>query len=355
MINKNIEFTFDDVLLLPRKSTLSENFKNNKFDLTTNISKNIKLNIPLSSAPMKNITETKMAVAIGKMGGIGFIHPYQNFDKQLEQIFETKLHHVKVGATIIDFDIRKISKYQKLLQSGADILLLDSAQAHSIEVFQFIKEFKKRYPKTIISAGVVVTKQAVLDLIHAGADNIRVGIGAGSHCTTRLMTAIGRPQLSAIKECADVAIKYNIPIISDGGIRNPADIVKALVFGADSVMIGGLFAGTDEASSKVKTVDKKKYKISAGSTTYNALKPNLPKNTNRLKMSNDVFEEGITSSVTYCGSLSNIIRKLLTGVTRAMWYQGVTNIEDLKKYAKVIFITPNSVKESYPVIYENEL
>lgn len=361
-VNLTNEFTFNDIFILPRKTHFPSDVRKIRIDIKSKITKNLTISMPIISAPMQSVTEAKMASTIGQMGGIGFIHPYQKNDKQVEQIFETKLHHVKVGATVVNFNKDNITHVENLLKAGADILLFDSANAHSVGLLKFITNVKKRFPKSRISAGVVVTKEAVEDLIKAGADNIRVGIGAGSHCTTRLATGIGRPQLSTLYECSRVAEKYQIPILSDGGIKYPGDIVKAIVFGADAVMIGGLFAGTIEAPGKIIKIDGRRYKYSAGSTTQKVLtygktlkvndKIKLRTDEDTFNFFNNVrtkyFEEGVEGVVEYKGSVKDIIKILVTGMIRSMWYQGVDNLSDLRKCAEVVKVTHNAFLEGLP-------
>jgi len=211
---------------------------------------------------------------------------------------------------------------------------------------------------------VVVTKDGTEALVKAGVDSIRIGIGPGSHCTTRLVTGVGRPQLSSIQECYKVAKKYKIPLIAESGIKHPGDIPKALVFGASAVMIGGLFAGTDECPGSTVRIQGKTYKYSWGMCTDNALRHNTPKllavsnllnRTRRLTkkeadVDNKLFEEGVEGLVPYKGGVGPVIKKLIEGTRRSMWYQGARNISNLRKKARVVLVSSNTATENIPRI-----
>lgn len=367
------ELTFNDVLLLPGYSKFNMVEDVTKTNLKTKISRNLEIDIPICSSPMTHVTEAEMAITIGKLGGIGFIHCFQSHESQLNQIKKVKQHHVKVAASVADFSKKGLDHIKNLLKLKTDLICIETAHAHNLQTINFIKEIKSKFPKAEICVSLVVTSEATKDLIKAGADSIRVGIGGGSHCTTRLVTGIGRPQLSAIADCYQIAKKFNIPIISDTGIEYPGDIAKAIAFGADAVMIGGLFTGTDESPGEIITKKGKEYKFSAGmcsnKTTYSSnLKldvfvnktKSIIKKIIKYKKNKDFIpnysqpfqfvHEGISSLIPYKGSVVPIINGLSGGLRRSMWYLGCSNIDDIKSKSKVVVVTPNSIKDNQPRI-----
>ena len=209
------ELTFDDVLILPGKSdfVIDDDYK--KTDLSAQVSKNLTIDIPITSSPMPGVTEVEMAIALGKMGGLGFLHPFQSHSQQLEQAKKIKKHKVKLAVAVSDITNKGFKQVGRLLKLGVDLICVETAQAHNKQTLAFIRKIKKTYPKSEVCAALIVTEDSVKDLIRAGADSIRVGIGGGSHCTTRLVTGVGRPQLTAIKKCSEISKKHKIPIISD--------------------------------------------------------------------------------------------------------------------------------------------
>lgn len=367
------ELTFSDVLLLPGYSKFNMIEDVTKTNLKTKISRNLEIDIPICSSPMTHVTEAEMAITIGKLGGIGFIHCFQSHESQLNQIKKVKQHHVKVAASVADFSKKGLDHIKNLLKLKTDLICIETAHAHNLQTINFIKEIKSKFPKAEICVSLVVTSEATKDLIKAGADSIRVGIGGGSHCTTRLVTGIGRPQLSAIADCYQIAKKFNIPIISDTGIEYPGDIAKAIAFGADAVMIGGLFTGTDESPGEIITKKGKEYKFSAGmcsnKTTYSSnLKldvlvnktKSIIKKIIKYKKNKDFIpnysqpfqfvHEGISALIPYKGSVVPIINGLSGGLRRSMWYLGCSNINDIKSKSKIVVVTPNSIKDNQPRI-----
>lgn len=359
--NHPSEFTFDDILLLPGKSNFSLDDEDRVVSLTSVITPRLSIDIPLVSSPMPGVTETEMAIEIGKAGGLGIIHPFQSFDSQLHQVKTVKSHKVKVGVSVSNFSSDGMTHVQNLMRFGTDLISIETPHAHNTHTLKFIRSLRRRFPNINISAALVVTPDATKDLILAGADNIRVGIGGGSHCTTRLVTGVGRPQLSAVFECYKIARKHNIPIMSDTGIKYAGDIVKAIALGADSVMIGGLFAGTTECPGPVIRKNWKLYKYSWGMCTRRALEhrglhnfmisnlKKLVKSTLRSKSGVTAdFEEGIEGYVPYRGPVSNIIRLLTAGIRRSLWYQGVDSLHNMRENARIVFVSKNTVQENLP-------
>lgn len=368
IISKLPEVTFDDVLLLPNYSTFLSAREEQIVNLKTRLTKKIFLDIPIVSAPMPGITESFMAIALARAGGIGFIHHFQPFERQLEEVQKVKKLGYKVAACVSDFSANGIAHVVKLLKIGTDLISVETGHAYNKHTIAFIRKLKKQFREIQISAALVVDAEATEALIKAGADNIRVGIGGGSHCTTRLVTGVGRPQLSAVADCYKVTRKYDIPLLSDTGIRYAGDIPKAIAFGADAVMIGGLFAGTDECPGNIITRQGKKFKYSWGMSTNMASEQGMLKLLSlkkriidSIKHLNDFlipmtnvkpknFEEGVGGLIPYKGSVTLIINELTRGLRRSIWYQGATTIEELRAKARVIFVSVNTMVENKPRI-----
>jgi IMP dehydrogenase len=466
-----IAYTFDDVLLVPAKS----NVLPREVDVSTKLTKNIKLNIPLVSAAMDTVTESEMAIAIAREGGIGIIHKNMSIEKQASEVDKVKrsesgmilnpitltpdrkvrdaleimstyrisgipivdsngklvgivtnrdlrfepdpdaeisrymtnsnLITAPVGTTLeeaekilqkykieklpvvdkngylkglITFkDIQKKKKYpnackdelgrlrvgaavgirsdtiervEELKKVGVDVIVIDTAHGHSKGVIEMLKKIKKKFPELDVIAGNVATGEATLDLIKAGADAVKVGIGPGSICTTRVVTGVGVPQITAIMNCAEVAIKYKIPIIADGGIKQTGDIAKAIAAGADSVMIGALFAGTEESPGEKVLYEGRSYKVYRGMGSLEAMKSGSAE-----RYFQDVEEdikklvpEGIEGRVPYKGHLHDVVYQMIGGLRSAMGYCGARNIEEMKLKTKFILMTNAGLRESHP-------
>lgn len=369
------ELTFNDVLLLPSYSDFTISQDSQKTNIKTKISKNLEIDIPICSSPMANISETKMAIALGKLGGIGFIHCFQNFEKQLQQVREVKKHHVKVAVSVSDFSSAGLKHVSNLLKLKTDLICIETAHGYNSEAIAFLKKIKKKYPNSQICVSLVVTAKATKALIEAGADSIRVGIGGGSHCTTRQVTGVGRPQLSAVLDCYQIAKKYGVPIISDTGIEHAGNIAKAIAFGADAVMIGGLFSGTEECPGPIIDIKGQNYKFSAGmcsdqteykskssSTDYLKLLKTIIKKIIHYKAhQNDSFisnysqsfsftHEGVSGLIPYKGSVVPIFGDLVGGLRRSMWYLGCKNLDEIRKKTEIVVVTSNTVRDNMPRI-----
>jgi len=359
------EITLDDILLLPNKSNFPIELQDKKISLKTKISKNITLDIPLVSSPMPAVTETKLAQKIGKAGGIGFIHFFQSFKRQIQQVSQVSSSGVKVAATIADLSKQGVTHVGNLLKAGADLISVESYHAHNKQVIDFIKHLKSKYKKIELSVALLATPEGVRDVIKVGADSVRVGIGGGSHCTTRLVTGVGRPQLSAINHCSKVAKRYKVPLISDTGIKYAGDIAKAIAFGADAVMIGGLFAGTNEAPGSIIRKGSKKYKKTWGMCTQTAINQTSHDHNNgndlrsiinsvstlirsSVLQQKPIFEEGVEGLVKYQGNLDTVLNQLVSGLKRSMWYQGASTISQLKQKARAVKISSATHLENAP-------
>ncbi len=459
--------TFDDVLLVPAASDVLPR----DVQLDTNLTKKIKLNIPIISSGMDTVTEAKMAIAIAREGGIGVIHKNMPIAQQANEIdkvkrsehgiivdpiflspentlqdahdlmeryhisgvpvtendklvgiltnrdlrFETdltlkisscmtreKLITAPVGTSIEDAkellrkhrieklplvdeqgrlrglvtikDIEKRLKYPnaakdskgRLLVAAAigvgadmndrldaivaakvDIVVVDTAHGHSSGVINAVRKIKEKYPDLQLIAGNVATAEATRALIEAGADAVKVGIGPGSICTTRVIAGIGVPQITAVFDCASVAREYGIPIIADGGIKYSGDVVKALAAGASVVMVGNLFAGTEESPGEKVIYQGRSYKVYRGMGSLGAMAQGSKDRYFQENM-DKLVPEGIEGRVPYKGALADTVYQLLGGLRAGMGYCGVRNIEELKTNTKFIRITSAGLKESHP-------
>lgn len=459
--------TFDDVLLLPGRSEVMPQ----DVDVTTRLTRNITLEVPLMSAGMDTVTETRMAIAVAREGGIGIIHKNVTVEEQARMVDQVKrsehgvitdpfylapnnkvqdaldiMEHYRISGVPItegkklvgiitnrdirfetnfdqpiknimtsenlvtapvgtdmneamdilrqykieklplvddDFnlmglitikDIEKTYKYpnaakdsrgrllvgaavgiardtfdrvQALVRAGIDVLVVDTAHGHSVPVIETVAAIKQRYPDMELIAGNVATAEATEELIEAGADAIKVGIGPGSICTTRVVAGIGVPQITAVNDCANVAGKYNVPIIADGGIKYSGDIAKAIAAGADVVMLGNLFAGTEESPGEVVILQGRSYKVyrgmgSLGAMTQGSSDRYFQEDAQKL------VPEGIEGRVPYKGHVSETIFQLIGGLKAGMGYCGVKNIDEMKTKARFIRITNAGLIESHP-------
>ncbi|BDG61340.1 IMP dehydrogenase [Caldinitratiruptor microaerophilus] len=460
--------TFDDVLLLPARSEVLPR----DVDVSTRLTRQIRLNVPLVSAPMDTVTESRMAIAMAREGGIGIIHksmPIQeqaaevdrvkrsehgiitdpvfvhpedtirraeeimaryhisgvpvvdhghrlvgiltNRDLRFEENWDRPVHEVMtrenlitapVGTTLdqakeilrrhkveklplVDRDgrlrglitikdIQKAKQYPNsakdargrllvgaavgvtpqtiervdaLVEAGVDVVVVDSSHGHSVGVLETVAAIRRRHPNLAIIGGNVATYEGTLDLIEAGADAIRVGIGPGSICTTRVVAGIGVPQLTAIMECARAARPRGVPVIADGGIRYSGDIVKALAAGADTVMIGSLFAGTDESPGEMEIFQGRSFKVYRGMGSIGAMKEGSPDRYFQ-EQGAKLVPEGIEGRVPYRGPLAETVFQLVGGVRSGMGYCGCRTIPELQERGRFIRITSAGIRESHP-------
>ena len=460
--------TFDDVLLVPQAS----DFTPNEVDLTTKLTKNITLNIPLMSSAMDTVTESSMAIAIAREGGIGIIHKNMTIEQQAAEVdkvkrsengvianpfslsenhtlkdadelmgkykisgvpicddnnvligiitnrdlrFETdfakkikdamtseNLITAPVGTTLSEAqkllskhkieklpivdeknhlkglitikDIEKAIQYPNsardksgrllcgaaigvtadvleragaLIDAQADVLVLDSAHGHSKNILKCLKMIKEANPDTPVIAGNIATAEAAEDLIAAGADCLKVGIGPGSICTTRVVAGIGVPQITAVMDCYEAADKYGIPIIADGGIKYSGDMTKAIAAGANVCMMGSIFAGCDESPGTFELFQGRKYKVYRGMGSISAME-NGSKDRYFQTDAKKLVPEGVEGRVAYKGSVEDTVFQLMGGLRSGMGYCGAPTIEDLKQTGKFVKISSASLKESHP-------
>ena len=258
-----------------------------------------------------------------------------------------KKDRLMVGAAIgVKQD--SIKRTEALIKAGVDVIVIDIAHGHSDLAIEILKKVKTKFPNIHVIAGNVATSDGVKDLIKAGADCVKVGVGPGSACTTRIVTGSGYPQLSAIMNCAEEADKFNIPIIADGGIRFPGDITKAIAAGASTVMLGSLLAGTDESPGFPLIKNGKKFKVYRGMASYGARLGRYAKQNNNENNVLDYTPEGVEALVPYKGSVTEVIKQLLGGLRSGISYCGATSILELRGKAQFVRITQAGVKESHP-------
>ncbi|MED5474551.1 MAG: IMP dehydrogenase [Candidatus Neomarinimicrobiota bacterium] len=466
---KQKALTFDDVLLIPQKS----NIVPKDVLLTTKLTKNLNLNIPLISAAMDTVTETKMAIAMAREGGLGVIHKNLSIDKQADMVDQVKrsesgmiidpltissdkclkdalelmakykisgipiVDNGKLNGILTNRDIRfltdftkpisqymtkkdklvtvpkgttleeaekilqqnriekllvvdkkgdlaglitvkdilkkkqypnaikdshgrllvgaavgtekdTLSRAEELINAGADVLIVDTAHGHSQGVLNIVEKIRNKFDIELI-AGNIVTKDAARDLIKRGVTGIKVGIGAGASCTTRIVAGVGLPQLSAILECSEFCSENNIPIIADGGIRFSGDISKSIAAGAHSVMIGSLFAGMEESPGETVLYEGRSFKTYRGMGSLAAMKDGSgDRYFQEGQIQNKLVPEGIEGMVPYRGNVYQTIYQLIGGLKSAMGYTGNLTINEMREKSKFVQITASGMKESHP-------
>ena len=335
--------TFDDILILPRYSNILPINTNISLSLTNKIN----LKVPFLSSAMDTVTESNMAIAIAKAGGIGVIHRNLKIKVQSEEIKKVKRKNLLVGAAI-GTNEEDLERARALLDNGADLIVIDTAHGHSEKVIKVLSKLKKINNKTAVCVGNIATGEAAKELYNSGADIVKIGIGPGSICTTRMVAGIGVPQISAIMEVKKALNKKKIKIISDGGIKFSGDIAKALAAGADAIMMGSIFAGTDESPGKKFKVKGKIYKQYRGMGSIGAMSAGSANRyfQKNYKDKSKFVPEGVDGRVEYKGNVSKIIYQLKGGLRSSMGYIGAKKIKDIKKNAKFIKITKAGFYES---------
>ena len=336
--------TYDDVLLSPKYSEILPS----QALTTTKISKNLNLKIPIISSAMDTVTESKMAIAIARAGGIGVIHRNLDINEQITEIRKVRLKNLNVGAAV-GAGPEEIKRAEAVLKEKIDLIVVDTAHAHTRKVAEIIKKIKKlKSKKTVLCAGNIATTEAAKFLSKLGVDAIKVGIGPGSICTTRLVAGIGVPQLSAILAARRGINKKNITLIADGGIKFSGDISKALAAGADAVMIGSLFAGSKESPGRIIKKNGKYFKSFRGMGSIGAMNKGSADRYFQKKQKDfsKYVPEGVEGLVKYKGPVEKIIFQLIGGLKSSMGYLGSKNIKDLRNKPNFIKITKAGFYES---------
>ena len=336
--------TFDDVTLAPKYS----NILPSEVDTSIKLTKDLKLRIPLLSSAMDTVTESKMAIAIAKAGGIGVIHRNLEIKKQIEEIRKVKKQKLLVGAAV-GAGPNELRRAEEILKEGLDLIVVDTAHGHTKKVSEIIKYIKRIKSKKIaLCAGNIATPEAAKFLLKLGVDIIKVGIGPGSICTTRLVAGIGVPQLSAILSVRKAIKNQNAKIIADGGIKYSGDLAKAFAAGADAVMIGSLFAGTDEAPGKIVKRNGKYFKSFRGMGSVGAMNKGSADRYFQLKQKDisKYVPEGVEGFSKYKGDVESIIYKLVGGLRSSMGYLGSKQIKYLRNKPQFVKITKAGFYES---------
>jgi IMP dehydrogenase len=334
--------TFDDVLLVPRKSHIRSR---QNVSVATKLSTNVVLGLPIVAANMDTVCEWEMAIALGKMGGVGMIHRFLTIEQQAKQVARVKEAGVVVGAAV-GTDRDALERSRAIVEAGVDALVLDIAHGHADHAIDTVRALKKQFPTVDVVAGNVATREGAEDLVRAGADSIKVGVGPGGVCTTRLVAGVGVPQLTAINDCAGL----DVPVIGDGGIRTSGDIAKALAAGAHTVMIGSMFAGTKESPGEVEQSPHGLVKRVRGMASFEALERRAHREGTEIDA--EYFEqrapEGVEGTVAYKGSVVQLVNTLMAGVRSAMSYCDATTIGEFQRNAQFVRITNAGLTESQP-------
>jgi IMP dehydrogenase len=358
--------TFDDVLLVPAYSDVLPS----EVDIRTQLTKKLSLNMPILSAAMDTVTEASTAITMAREGGLGIIHKSLSVEAQAREVEKVKCAFEKTGndpdceecerEALFDEKGRlrvgaalgpssdRFRRAEALVAAGVDILVVDTAHGHSKGVIETVRECKVRFPSVDIMAGNVATPEATQTLIDAGADAIKVGIGPGSICTTRLVAGVGVPQLTAIHDCAKTAEKQGISIIADGGIKHPGDITKAIAAGARCVMIGSLLAGSDETPGEIVSFQGRSFKKYRGMGSLGAMRKGSKDRYGQGNITDDkLVPEGIEGCIPCRGPLAAILFQLVGGLRSGMGYTGCRTIEELRSKAQFLRITGQGLQESH--------
>jgi IMP dehydrogenase len=336
--------TFDDVTLVPKYSEILPS----EVDTSIKLTNNLKLRIPLLSSAMDTVTESKMAIAIAKAGGLGVIHRNLDIKTQISEIKKVKIKKLLVGAAV-GAGPSEFKRADAILKENIDMIVVDTAHGHTKKVSEIIKFIKKRKnKKTALCAGNIATPEAAKFLLKLGVDIIKVGIGPGSICTTRLVAGIGVPQLSAILAVRNGVKNKNVKIISDGGIKYSGDLAKAFAAGADAVMVGSLFAGTDETPGKLIRRGGKLFKSFRGMGSVGAMNKGSADRYFQSKQKDiaKYVPEGVEGFAKYKGKVEKIIFKLIGGLKSSMGYLGSKQIKYLRNKPQFVKITKAGFYES---------
>ncbi len=325
--------TFDDVLIIPSKSEIRSR---RDPSLKSQLTKTKFLETPIISANMDTVTEANMAIAMDKMGGLGILHRFMTTEQQVDEVRKVK----EAGAQIISASIGVNGDYKEraeaLVKAGVNLMTIDIAHGHSVQMMETLKWLKDKFSNLEVIAGNLATPDAAVDLIEAGADAIKVGIGPGSMCTTRIITGCGVPQLTAIALCAEAAEKFGVPVIADGGIRTSGDMVKAFAAGASSIMLGSMLSGTIETPGDIVN-GRKQYRGMASKKAQISWRGDMPEG---------MAPEGESTHVNVKGHVDNVILELTGGIRSGMSYVNAVTIAEIKSKAKFMAMSANGITES---------
>jgi len=340
MVAKILErgFTFDDVLIVPNASAMEPAEASLKTTLC-----GIELSVPFLSAAMDRVTESAMAIALGKLGGLGVLHRNVSIEEQVGMVRKVKEAGVPVAAACGPF---AADRAKALDDAGCDVIVIDCAHGHNLNVIASAKKIKKSLRHAKMIFGNIATAEAAKAAC-TFADAVKVGVGPGSICTTRIISGVGVPQLSAILDVVSVASKKKVPVIADGGMRTSGDIAKALAAGASAVMCGNLFAGTDETPGKIVEKNGEKFKEYRGMGSKSVIESAAGKE-RYFTHGRKAVPEGVEALVPYKGSLSDLVATLISGVQVGMGYAGARTLKEFHAKARFIRITNASIAEGKP-------
>lgn len=325
--------TFDDVLIVP---SMSEVRSRRNPDLKTQLTKKISLQTPIISANMDTVTETDMAAAMHEMGGIGILHRFVDIEQQCKMVKSLVAKNHKTISASIGVGEDYQTRASKLIDSGVNLVTVDIAHGHSVSMIEVIRWMKQKFQHIEIIGGNIATAQAAKDLIEAGADALKVGIGPGSMCTTRIITGCGVPQLTAIALCSEIGLKYNVPIIADGGLRTSGDVMKALAAGASCVMLGSMLAGTLESPGEIQD-GKKLYRGMASKSAQESWRGGVPEG---------MAAEGEMTKTAIKGRVKDVIDQVTGGIRSGMSYINATQIVEIPQKAHFIEMSLAGMNES---------
>lgn len=335
---KDIKFrgrglTFDDVLITPAKSDVRSR---RDPQLTAKLTKKISIQTPIISANMDTVTESEMAIAMHQLGGAGILHRFVSIEEQVGFVQKVKASGAAVISASIGVNADFKERAQAVVKAGVNVMTIDIAHGHSAAMMDVMKWLKDTHPDVEIIAGNMAMPEAAQDLIEAGADAIKVGIGPGSMCTTRIITGCGVPQLTAIALCAEVAESHGVPVIADGGIRTSGDIVKAFAAGASTVMLGSMLSGTIETPGVIQN-GRKQYRGMASKSAQVSWRGGLP---------DGMAPEGESTFVNVKGHVKDVISELTGGIRSGMSYINATSITEIKEKARFIEMSLAGANES---------
>jgi IMP dehydrogenase len=355
-----LALTFDDVLLVPAHSTLLPR----DADVRTRLARDITLGTPILSSAMDTVTESAMAIAMARLGGMGILHKNMPAARQADEVRRVKSAASIEGATCdaqgrlrcgaaVGVGADRAARIAALVEAGVDCVVLDTAHGHSEGVLQAVRDTRREWPGLAVVAGNVATRAAAQALVDAGADAVKVGIGPGSICTTRVVAGVGVPQLTAIAEAAKALGPAGVPLIADGGLTSSGDVAKAIAAGADLVMMGSMLAGHDEAPGETLEVEGRSFKSYRGMGSLDAMAagsadryfqddPGDPEAATRK-----LVPEGIVARVPCKGAVADTVFQVIGGLRAAMGYTGCRTIPEMKANARFVRMTPAGLRESH--------
>jgi guanosine monophosphate reductase len=341
--NLRTGLTFDDVLLVPQRSSIRSR---QDVSVTARLSRNITLELPIVAANMDTVCEQEMAAAMARLGGIGIIHRFLPIQAQATQIQNVKDEGGLLVGAAVGTDHDMLDRAKALVAAGADVLVLDIAHGHSDHAIDGVRRLKDAFPHVDVIAGNIATRAGAEDLIEAGADSIKVGVGPGGVCTTRLVAGVGVPQLTAIADVAGI----DVPLIADGGITNSGDIAKALAVGGNLVMVGSMLAGTKESPGEVEPGPQGLRKRIRGMASFEAIEARAQRDGEDLD--DEYLEqrapEGVEGTVPYRGEVSKLIWQLMAGLRSSMSYSNARNITEFQANAEFVQVTSLGHRENTP-------